>query len=49
MTHVEDLKETLREKWKSQPMRSSYNKWHDIDTVAESGVSKVNLYFLFDL
>ncbi|QSL66884.1 hypothetical protein MERGE_001271 [Pneumocystis wakefieldiae] len=36
----EDLKETLREKWKSQPMRSSYNKWHDIDTVAESGVSK---------
>ncbi|KTW31564.1 hypothetical protein T552_00202 [Pneumocystis carinii B80] len=36
----QDLKETLREKWKSQPMRSSYNKWHDIDIVAESGVSK---------
>lgn len=35
-----DLKEALRKKWKSHPMRSSYNKWHDIDSMAESGVSK---------
>ncbi|KAG5440833.1 hypothetical protein PCK2_000132, partial [Pneumocystis canis] len=35
-----DLKEALRKKWKSQENRSSYNKWQDVDHVAESGVSK---------
>ncbi|KAG4304865.1 hypothetical protein PORY_001540 [Pneumocystis oryctolagi] len=35
-----DLKEALRKKWKSLPKRSSYNKWQDVDTMAESGVSK---------
>ncbi|CCJ30592.1 unnamed protein product [Pneumocystis jirovecii] len=32
--------ESLRKKWKSFPKRSSYNKWQDIDSVAEEGVSK---------
>ncbi|KAG4301295.1 hypothetical protein PCANB_002534 [Pneumocystis canis] len=35
-----DLKEALRKKWKSEPNRSSYNKWQDVDNVAESGVSR---------
>lgn len=38
-----DLNVALRKRWESHPNRSSVQKWADIDTLAESGVSPVTL------
>ncbi|TGZ83968.1 eukaryotic and archaeal DNA primase small subunit [Ascodesmis nigricans] len=34
------ITEALREKWNSEPSRSSVKKWADIDEVAKSGISR---------
>ena len=38
-----DLNNALRKRWESHPNRPSLQKWSDIDTLAESGVSPVNI------
>ncbi|KAF8461054.1 hypothetical protein BDZ91DRAFT_785043 [Kalaharituber pfeilii] len=34
------LTDGLRKKWESQPDRSSWSKWEDIDSLAKTGISK---------
>ena len=38
---IVDLTSALRKRWESHEGRTSFQKWADIDNLAESGVSKV--------